>query len=112
MSTKFQPTALISISYPLRKLYLALYLAFIQWHLNRQVSITAGNEAEKHAGELGIASGSELTVLVSRAHIYSDVVWSEQMGGPPRLGASSVLCMKKNPQHSGSLQGKNHVSGL
>lgn len=37
----------------------------------------------RNMGELGIDSGSELTVLVSRAPIFSEVGWSEQTGALP-----------------------------
>lgn len=73
-------------------------LALLQQLWNMQVSITAGNEGEKHVEELGIAPESESTVLVKRAHIYSEFVWSEKPGFPPRLGALSAQCMKKQPQ--------------
>lgn len=62
--------------------------------------------------ELGIAPESESTVLVRRAHMYSEGVWSKQPGLPPRLGAWSAQFMKKHPQHCRSFQGKNHLSGL
>lgn len=107
MSTKSR-TAASFHKLPLGEPCLTSYLALVQQHLNRD----AGNEDEEHVGDLGDASGSELTVLVSRALIYSGVVWSEQTGAPPRLGASSVQRRKKHPRHCGSLQGKNHVSGL
>jgi len=97
VSIRLQATTLTSISFPLRELCLALYLGFVQWHFNRQVSIIAGNEDEKHVGESGIASGSESIDLVSRAHIYSETVLSEETGALPRLGSSSVQCMKKHP---------------
>lgn len=111
MSTKSR-TAASFHKLPLGEPCLTSYLALVQRHSNRQVSRDAGNEDEEHVGGLGGASGSELTVLVSRALIYSGVVWSEQTGAPPRLGASSVQRRKKHPRHCGSLQGKNHVSGL
>lgn len=75
---------MISISFPLRELRLALYLAFVQWHSKRQVSITAGTKDEKRGRIRNWEnSGSELTVLVSRAPIYSEVGWSEQTGALP-----------------------------
>lgn len=107
-----QPTALVLITFPLNELSLALYLTLAQQLWSMQVSITAGNEGEKHVEELGIAPESASTVLVRRAHIYLEAVWSEQPGFPPRLRASSAQCMKKKPQHCRSSQGKNHASGL
>lgn len=77
--------------------------------LEHAVSITAGNEGEKHVEELGIAQEYESIVLVRGAPIYSEVVWPEQPGLPPRLGATSAQCMKKQPQHCRSFQGTNHV---
>lgn len=68
------------------------------------------NEDRKHVGELGTASGSESTVLVSRAHIYSEVVRSEQKRVPLRIGASSVQYMKKHSQNAALC--KNNVIGL
>lgn len=112
VSTRLQPTALVLITFPFNELSLALYFALVQQLWNMQVYITAGNEGEKLIEELAIAPESESTVLLRRAHIYSEVVWSEQPGFPPRLGASSSQCMKKQPQHCRSFQGKNHVSGL
>lgn len=112
MTTRFKPTALVLITFPSNELSLALYLGLVQQLWNMQVSITAGNEGEKHVGELGIVPESESTFLVKRAHIYSEVVWSEQPGLPPRLGAWSAQFMKKQPQRCRSFQGKNHVSGL
>lgn len=69
-----QLTALVLITFPLKELSLTLYLALVQQLWNMQVSITAGNEGEKHVEELGIAPEAESTVLVRRAHIYSEVL--------------------------------------
>lgn len=103
--------ALISISFPLRELCLALYLAFVQWHSNRQVSVTAGTKDEKRGRIRNCfriwsdGSGQQSSYLFRGC-----VVWADR--GPSRLEASSGQCMKKHPQHCGSLQGKNLVSGL
>lgn len=64
MSTRLQPTALVLITFPLNELSLALYLTLAQQLWSMQVSITAGNEGEKHVEELGIAPESASTVLV------------------------------------------------
>lgn len=80
--------------------------------LEHAVSITAGNEGEKHVEELGIAQEYESIVLVRGAPIYSEVVWPEQPGLPPGLGATTAQGMKKQPQHCRSFQGTNHVHGV
>jgi len=62
--------------------------------LNTDVSVATGNGVNELGGQLGLASGSELAVLINRAYIYSKVLWSEQTRAPPRPGTFSVQSMK------------------
>lgn len=67
----------------------------LQCYLNRDISVAIANGINELEGQLGLAPGSELAVLINRAHIYSKVLWSEQTRAPQRPEIISVQGMKK-----------------
>lgn len=67
----------------------------LQCYLSKDVSVATGNGINELEGHLGLAPDSELAVLINRAHIYSKILWSEQIRAPRRSGTFSVQSMKK-----------------